>query len=305
MNSSPLKSGLSSNVYGILWMLTAGLFFSFMVALVKLLGSRFPSVEIVFFRSLVQLGVLSIVFWRVGFSSLKPNRPWLQGVRSLLAVALINCNYYAFTQLPLADVTAIGFSRNLFLAVLAVLFLGERMNSNRLVAMMVGFLGILIVVRPGSGLFEAAAAVALLGACLGAVMMTLIRKLTASDSNIVMMLYPAIAITLMTSIPAMMAWVAPNMKELGLLILMSLAGVIGQWCLIQGFRRGEATVVSPANYVRLVFATVFGFYLFGEVPDGYTILGSLIIIGSNLLLIFQEGRTPRTKPGERVPGDVT
>lgn len=99
-------------------MLIAGLFFSVMVALIKLLGARFPSVEIVFFRSVIQLCVLSVVFWRIGFSSLKTNRPLLHGFRALIAIALINCNFYAFTQLPMADVTAIGFSRNLFVVVL-------------------------------------------------------------------------------------------------------------------------------------------------------------------------------------------
>lgn len=286
-------------------MLLAGFFFSVMVALIRLLGSSFPSVEIVFFRSLVQLCVLSVVFWRIGFSSLKPNRPRLQLVRSLLAVALINCNYYAFTQLPIADVTAIGFSRNLFVVILAMLFLGEKMNGSRMLVTLAGFIGILVIVRPGAGIFEAAAGVALLGACLGAVMMTLIRKLTADDSNIVMMLYPALAISLMTSIPAMLVWVTPTSKELGLLILMALIGIIGQWCLIQGFRMGEATVVAPANYVRLVFATILGFYLFAEIPDAYTIFGSLIIIGSNLLLIYLEGRVVKPRSGERVPGDVT
>lgn len=286
-------------------MLLAGLFFSVMVALIHLLGAQFPSVEIVFFRSLVQLCVLSVVFWRVGFSSLKPNRPGLQLVRSLLGVALINCNYYAFTKLPVADVTAIGFSRNLFVVILAMLFLGEKMNRSRLLVTLVGFFGILIIVRPGAGIFDASAGVALLGACLGAVMMTLVRKLTADDSNIVMMLYPAIAISLMTSIPAMMVWVTPTSSELGLLTLMAVIGIIGQWCLIQGFRRGEASVVAPANYVRLVFAVILGFYLFAEIPDAYTVVGSLIIIASNLWLIFQEGKVPRTKSGERVPGDVT
>lgn len=286
-------------------MLLAGVFFSVMVALIRLLGAQFPSVEIVFFRSLVQLIVLSFVFWRIGFASLKSNRPWMQLVRSLLAVALINCNYYAFTQLPLADVTAIGFSRNLFLVMLAMLFLGEKMNGSRLLVTLIGFFGILVVVRPGAGIFDSAAGVALLGACLGAVMMTLIRKLTADDSNIVMMVYPALATCLTTSIPAMMVWVPPTSSELGLLVLMALIGIVGQWCLIQGFRMGEATVVAPANYIRLVFATVLGIYLFGEIPDLFTVVGSLIIIGSNLLLIYQEGRVVKPRSGERVPGDVT
>lgn len=292
-------------MYGIGWMLLAGLFFSVMVALIRLLGSNIPSVEIVFFRSLVQLCVLSVVFWRAGFSSLKPNRPGLQLVRSLLAVALINCNYYAFTKLPVADVTAIGFSRNLFVVILAMVFLKERMSVGRLLVTLVGFFGILVVVRPGAGVFDESAGIALFGACLGAVMMTLIRKLTADDSNIVMMLYPALAICTLTSIPALMVWVTPTPAELVLLTLMSLIGIVGQWCLIQGFRMGEASVVAPANYVRLVFAVILGFYLFAEIPDAYTITGSLIIIASNLLLIYQEGWASKPKTGERVPGDVT
>ena len=89
-------------------MIIAKLFFSFMVALIKLLGTRLPSVEIVFFRSTFQLAVIALVFWRIGLSSLKSNRPVLQGLRALIAVALINCNFYAFTKLPLAEVTAIG-----------------------------------------------------------------------------------------------------------------------------------------------------------------------------------------------------
>jgi len=304
-STGPAGGELSSNVYGIGWMLLAGLFFSVMVALIHQLGSHFPSVEIVFFRSLVQLCVLSVVFWRAGFASLKPNRPGLQLVRSLLAVALINCNYYAFTKLPVADVTAIGFSRNLFVVILAMVFLKERLNGVRLLVTLVGFFGILVIVRPGAGVFDESAGIALFGACLGAVMMTLIRKLTAEDSNLVMMVYPALAISTMTSLPAMMVWVMPTPAELGLLILMSLIGIVGQWCLIQGFRLGEATVVAPANYVRLVFAAILGFYLFAEIPDAYTITGSLIIIASNLLLIFQEGRATKPKTGERVPGDVT
>lgn len=288
-----------------MWMLAAGLFFSVMVAMIKLLGSRFPSVEIVFFRSLGQLFVLVIVFWRVGFSSLKTKRPLLQGIRALLGVLLINCNFYAFTKLPLADVTAIGFSRNLFLVLLAVVILGERLNVARLLATIIGFLGIIVIVRPGSGVFEYGAWLALVGACLGAVMMTLVRKLTATDSNIVMMLYPSAVIVLATCIPVFMMWVTPTFNELGCLIFMSCMGIVGQWCMIQAFRRGEATAVAPASYVRLVFAIFIGFYLFAELPDTVTIVGAIIIIGSNIFLIMHEGAVRKAQAGARVPGDVT
>jgi drug/metabolite transporter (DMT)-like permease len=304
LKSSSLAE-LNPNIIGIFWMLIAGLFFSVMVALIKLLGARFPSVEIVFFRSIVQLCVLGVVFSRIGFSSLKTERPFLHGFRALIAVALINCNFYAFTKLPLADVTAIGFSRNLFVVVLAIAFLGEKPSLHRLLATLVGFFGILVIVRPGSGVMEGAAWVALSGACLGAIMMTLIRKLTVTDSNVVMMTYPACAIALATAIPMAMLWVTPTMLELGLLVLMSCMGILGQWCLIQGFRYGETTAVAPASYVRLVFATAIGFYLFGEIPDSMSIIGALIIVGSNLFLVYQEGWARKSSAGERVPGDVT
>ncbi len=276
-----------------------------MVGLIKLLGSRIPSYEIVFFRSLVQLIVLSFVFWRVGISSLKTSRPLLQGFRALLAVLLINCNFYAFTQLPVAEVTAVGFSRSLFLVLLAVPLLNEKFTTHKIVALLFGFVGILFIAKPGYGTFEGIMLLALAGAALGATMMVLIRKLTATDSNITMMTYPALGIVLFTSIPTYMFWVLPTQQEAVLLIAMSILGIIGQWCMIQAFRDGEATAVAPAGYTRIIFATIVGYWFFAELPDLLSILGILIVIGSNLLLIFKEGRVNKTEPGSRVPGDVT
>ncbi len=296
---------LNNNTSGILWMILAGLFFSFMVGLIKLLGSRIPSYEIVFFRSLVQLVVLSFVFWRVGISSLKTSRPLLQGFRALLAVLLINCNFYAFTQLPVAEVTAVGFSRSLFLALLAVPLLHEKFTAHKIVALLFGFVGIVFIAKPGYGTFEGVMLLALAGAALGATMMVLIRKLTATDSNITMMTYPALGIVIFTSIPTYIFWVRPTQQEAVLLIAMSILGIIGQWCMIQAFRRGEATAVAPAGYTRIIFAAIVGYWFFAELPDFLSILGILIVIGSNLLLIFKEGRVNKTEPGSRVPGDVT
>ena len=148
-----------------------------MVVLIKLLGSRIPSFEIVFFRSIVQLMLLTAVFWRIGFSSLKTSRPLLQALRALIAVLLINCNFYAFTKLPIADVTAIGFSRNLFLALLAVPFLAEKISIHRILATIIGFIGIIIIIRPGQTAFQGAALIALVGAGLGATMMIMIRQI--------------------------------------------------------------------------------------------------------------------------------
>ena len=269
-------------------MLLAGLLMSCMVALIKILGSRLPSFEIVFFRSLLQLVVLASVFLRIGFSALKTTRPFLQGLRALVAVVLINCNFYAFTQLPVADVTAIGFSRNLFLVILAIPLLGEKVNIHRLMATIAGFAGIIIIIRPGYSALESAALFALAGAALGSTMMIMIRKLTLTDSNVVMMTYPSLAVVTATAIPAYLYWVTPDLRESLLLLAMAALGVTGQWCMIQAFRLGEVTAVAPASYMRLLFATLIGFLVFAELPDFITIFGIVIIIGSNLYLVFQE-----------------
>lgn len=285
-------------------MLFAGLMFSSMVAFVKFLGTRLPSYEIVFFRSTIQLFSMIAVFWKIGFSSLKTNRPLLHGVRAFIAVVLINCNFYAFTQLPIADVTAIGFSRNLFLVILAFFFLGERIKPHNLVVTVIGFVGVLIITRPGFGHFSVAVWVAIAGAGLGATMMMLIRMLTFSESNQVMMTYPSIATVLVTSLPTWFGWISPTLPEILCILAMSYTGILGQWSMIQAFRLGEATAVAPASYIRIVFASIIGLLFFSEIPDFMTITGAAIIITSNLVLIRQERNVPKKEP-RRVPGDVT
>lgn len=299
-----MTTKVNTNVYGIAWALLAGLLFSVMMALVKLLGARFPSVEIVFFRSIVQLIVLMAVCSRTGFSNLKTEQPLLQGLRALIAVALINCNFYAFTKMPLADVTAIGFSRNLFIIVLAILFLKEKPGIHRLLVTIVGFVGILVIVRPGSGVFQGVSLIALTGACLGAVMITVVRKLTNTDSNFAMMTFHSLAVVVAMTIPVLFIWVTPTPQELLLLLAMAGVGILGQWCMIQAFRRGEATAVVPANYIRLIYAAIIGFVLFAEVPDFYTVSGALLIVGSNLYLVMQETRARRGKPPVPIPAEM-
>jgi drug/metabolite transporter (DMT)-like permease len=295
---------LNNNIKGILWMILAGLFFSSMVGLIKLLGNHIPSYEIVFFRSLTQLLVLTTVFWRIGFSALKTNRPLLHGFRTIIAVLLINCNFYAFTQLPVAEVTAIGFSRNLFLAVLAIPILAEKITIPRLIALIFGFIGIIFITRPGEYSYGGVMLIALAAAALGAIMMLMIRKLTATDSNLVMMTYPALGIALTTSIPTFIFWIQPTNHEIFLLILMSLLGIIGQWSMIQAFRLGEATAIASASYIRIVFATIIGYSFFAELPDTLSLVGIMIIVASNLLLISQENRR-KNESSEKVPSRIT
>jgi drug/metabolite transporter (DMT)-like permease len=287
-----LWNRLPGNLRGTVLVLLAGLFYSMMSGLIKHLGGRIPSFEIVFFRSVVVLIFLTPVLVRTGLSSLKTRRPGLHFQRVLLGATALNATYYALTAMPIADVTVITFSRSLFATVLAVIFLRETVGGHRWAATVAGFIGVVVILRPGEAGVEPAALFALIASCAVAGVMIIVRKLSTTEPMVTMMAYPAIFVCAVTAAPAAWYWVTPDRDELLLLIAMSLISLAAQWCFIQAYRAGETSALAPVDYVRLLFATLVGMAFFGEVPDWATVAGSAIIIASTLYVIRREAKPP-------------
>ena len=279
---------LPGNLRGTVFVLLAGMLYAAMGGLIKHLGGRIPSVEIVLFRSVVILILFIPILARGGFDGLKTKRPGLHLLRVVLGATGLNATYFALTVLPLADVTAITFSRSLFATVLAVIFLRETVGMHRWSATVVGFIGVVIILRPGQAGVEPAALLALLAACAVAGVMIVVRKLSTTERMDTMMAYPAIFVTAVTCGPAIWLWVTPDRREFLLLLAMSLISVMAQWCFIQAYRAGEASALAPIDYMRLLFATGVGMFFFAEVPDWATIAGSAVIIASTLYVVRQE-----------------
>lgn len=280
---------LAPNVRGALWILLASVLFIVMATLVKHLGAYFDIFQIAFFRALFGLTAILPFVLRRGVRGLRTGRPGMQLLRGCSGTAAMFCGYYAFTQLPLADAISISYARTLFIIPLAVIFLGEVVRRRRWTATAIGFVGVLVMLRPGAGI-ETATLIAVMGALLAAASMTAIKLVSKTDSADVTVFYFGIISTPLTLLPALYVWRAPEPLELVLLIASGAVAASAQYCMIRGYRIGEATAVVPFDYARLLIGTVVGIVIFAELPDAWTLVGAGIIVVSTLYIALREAR---------------
>jgi len=275
----------NDNRRGALWMLVAALTMTLQSAIVKDLGATIDSFEIAFFRGLFgTLLVLPIAIRRLHLRDLSHNLGLHTG-RTIAGVASLICTFYAFTAMPLADATAIMFTMPVFMIVLAVVFLGESIGWWRTTATLIGFLGVLIVVRPGTAAFDPVSLIALIGALLHAVVGVFVKKMARVEPPELIMLYFSLLATVVFFLPALYVWHSPTPGELASLGAVAVLGIVNQVCFIAACRVGEMTVVAPIDYTRLLFAGILGYAVFGEIPDGIAAIGALFIIASGFLIL--------------------
>ncbi len=281
---------LPKNVRGIIWIIVSCLMFSLMGATVKSLGEQdLNSFQIVFFRLLAQLIAIFPIIHRIGMVKVfTTDRPGLHIFRSLSGVAAMSCVFYGYTQLTLVDVTTITYAKVLFITALAPFLLGEVFGWRRVSATVAGFLGVVIMLRPGGEAINWAAAIVVFGTfCMSAAHIT-IKKLTSTERAITILAYFSVIAFMVSIIPAWYVWQPVGALTLVKLFAMGIFGLLGQFFVIRGYRVGEASAVVPANYISLVFAFLLGFVLFDEIPDQWSILGGSIIIASTLYISWRE-----------------
>ena len=284
---------LPVNVRGALWVLLASVLFSIMAVMVKAVGARLDSLEIGFFRCAFGLLAILPFMVRAGPAVFRTHRPVLHLLRGLLGTTAMFCGFYAITRLPLADATAIGFASTLFMIVLAVLFLGEVVRWRRWTATIIGFLGVVVIVRPGEHVLDLAMSIALFGAVCVATVSVLIKKLSSTEAPLSIVFSFGIVSTSVSVIPAILVWQTPTLQELGLLVQIGAVGSAAQSCGIRGFHCGEATAVAPFDYFRLLFAGLFDYLLFGDVPTPHTLMGAGLIVASTLYIARREAMLAR------------
>jgi drug/metabolite transporter (DMT)-like permease len=296
-------SALPGNVRGAAWILLSCLFISAMAATVKLLGERLDSLQLSFFRALFGLlSVLPIVAWG-RFEAVRTARLGTHISRGLLGATGMVCGFYAITHLSLAEATAIGFTKPLFMVVLAGFLLGEVVRARRWSATAIGFLGVLIMVRPGGDAIEWAALVALVGAFAAACVSLLIKRLSATEAPLTILFWLGVVTALMTLPPALAVWRQPTLMELAAMGMVAVLASLAQVCMIRGFKVGEASALAPFDYARLPLAAAFGFALFGEVPDVMTVTGAALIVASTLYIAHREAALGRRSHPARATVD--
>lgn len=266
----------------------AALGFALMVALIKLVGQHLPVTQILFIRQLGMTIMLVPFLVKTFPSSMKTAHLPLQLFRIVLALIAMLAGFTAVVNMPLADATAIAFAKSFFVTIFAVFVLKETVGIYRWSAVFVGFLGVMVMVRPGTDGFSQYGMLAIIGAASAGLVMVIIRKLTRIDPPETILAYQAIGVGIIMSVPAMVQWVAPTPTEWLLLASIGVVSYFAQKANIYAYTYGEASLLASLDYVRLLYATFFGWLLFSELPGMSTWIGASIIVLASVFTVYRE-----------------
>jgi drug/metabolite transporter (DMT)-like permease len=255
----------------------------------KYLSATLPSIEIAWIRFLV-FGLIMSPAMVPGspLYALRSQRPGLQVMRgaALLGSSLFFISGLRF--LPIAEASATGFVAPLFVTALSIVFLGETVGVRRWLATAVGLIGVLIILRPGTGAFHPAAFFPIVSALAWACTLIMTRMMSGRDHAITTMTYSSIVGVCILSALVPFVWVAPSWHDILFGIFIGLASTAGQWIVVLAFRYADASVLAPFSYTQLLWVSILGFVIFGEVPDVWTVTGAVFIVGSGLYTAHRE-----------------
>ncbi|HLT76421.1 MAG TPA: DMT family transporter [Ferrovibrio sp.] len=275
---------------GIAFMLLGTALFTFNDALGKWMVASVAVGQLLFIRSVAAFVMLAPAIqragWREVFVLAQPGR---HALRLVLIVAEVACFYLAVRHLPLADVMAVYQATPIFVAVLAIPLLGERIGWRRGIAVAVGFIGVLLVLQPEAGVFTAAALIALAGSTAYALTMIATRHLRAA-SALSLIVYHTLAVGAAGLISLPWGWAAIGWVETGYLALIGVVATLAHMCMNQALRLAPATVVVPYTYTSLLWAILLGWLFFADTPTPLMLLGAAIIVGSGLFVMHREQR---------------
>ncbi len=289
--ASPAASALPRRA--IVMMVGSTLCFGTMAVLIRIASKQMHPFEIAFMRSFFGALAALPLLVRGGRASLHTDRLGFYTLRCAIGALSMLAGFWAIAHLPLAQAIALSYSSPLFVTIGAVLFLGEIVRMRRWSAVIAGFIGVLVIVRPGGDGFTAASLVALFAAAMSGVVTISIKFLSRSD--------PPDTIVLLTtwlwvplSLPAALAvWQWPSADLLPLLVAIGVLGTLGQYTWTHALKLADASTLAPFSYLQLVFVALLAWLLFAETPDGHTALGASIVIGASLYIARREAKLAR------------
>ena len=305
---------LSLNTQGILCLMGAVFFLTFSDSIIKWLSPDYPLHEITLFRAIFAMVIVfGFVHLEGGMGTLKTRRPMLHLFRGMLLVFANMFFFLGLSVMPIAEVVALFFTAPLFICLLARPVLGEHVGLSRWLAIFIGLAGVIVMVRPGAGGFHWSSILPVCAAFMYALMQMVTRKLGMRDSAGALTFYIQIAFILISVLSGLIigdgrfnnfdeptlaflfrAWHWPTPFDLGLLAVCGVVVAFGAYLLSQSYRLAQASVVAPFEYTSLPFAVVVGFIVWGDLPGLQEIVGSLMIVGSGLLVVFFESRAQRS-----------
>ena len=284
---------LSGPVRGALWMIVGAASFAVTGASVRAVSQGFSPIEVVFWRSLFGAFLMATSLWGSGLGGLRTKRFGMHFLRALSAMAAMTTLFAAFKLLPVAEVTALCFTMPLFVTAGAALFMGEKVSVRRGTAIAIGFVGALIVIRPGGGTFSLEGLVALASAAFMASSMLLVKSLARTERASTVVLYMMILTTPMSLVPSLFVWRTPQGVEWLLLFAVAASASLTQITMAKALQAAEVTAILPFDFSKLIFASLLAYVAFGEVAGIWTWVGGGLIFSASLYTAHREARAAR------------
>lgn len=289
---------------GILMMLIAVFLFSILNVLVKATTADYPLTQVTFFRNaFALLPVWATVWAQGGFRTIRTTRPMGHLWRACIGLLSMTLMFWSFHLLPLADAVALNFAAPLFLTALSVPLLSEKVGIHRWSAVGVGFIGVLVIVRPGHDMLQLGALVALGAALAQSFAMIAIRQLSSSESANTIVFHFTLTTTLLSALTLPFAWHTPDLLGFGLLAMTGLVGGAAQLFMTRAYTLAPAAVIAPFNYASIVWAALFGWMLWHDVPEWHVLAGATIVVASGCYILHRETVKHRTALAVPVPGE--
>ena len=287
MLSNPLNI-IPAPLRGVFFMLVSTLLFTGMQVTVRHVSEDLHPFEVAFFRNFFGLLVVAPLLFRFGFGVLRTPKIKLHALRGGLQTMGMMLFFTALTLAPLAQNVALSFTAPLFTTILAIVILRERTGWRRWAALIAGFVGAWIVIRPGLAVVNTGALLVILSSCVWAGSMIIIKILSRTESSLTITLYMGLFMAPLSLIPALFVWQWPGGQALIFLVLVGAFGGVGHLALAQAFKESDATAVLPFDFMRLIWASALGFLVFAEVPDVWTWIGGAVIFSSTVYIAFRE-----------------
>lgn len=278
---------------GVMLVVLAAASFSISAAFAKTIGTGIPVAEVIFFRNFFALfPLLPVVISAGGLAALRMKNPGSHMLRTIFGMTGMVGSFYGYVYLPLVTVTALGFTMPLFLTLLAIPLLGEKVGWRRWLAVLVGFCGVLLMVRPEQGAGDThwlALGLCLLGALAWALAMITIRRMgEAGESGVAIVFWFAFFSAVLAGIAMIPVWVWPSPTQWALLAGIGLVSAIAQIMMTEAYRSGEASLLAPFEYSAIIWTTALGALIWAEMPDAWDFLGILVLVGAGLYIWHRE-----------------
>ena len=273
---------------GIVLMCLSTVAFSIMHGLVRFVSEVLPPFQIAFFRNIFGLVFLLPLLMRSRFAVLRTRQIGLHALRGVINMAAMLMFFTALSISPIAKVTALGFTAPIFMAILAVIVLGERFRIYRWSAIFLGFVGMLIILRPGLVVIDTGALLVIGSAVLWAVAMLIIKIQSRTESSLTIVAYMGIFLGVFSIAPALWVWQPFELQTLGLMVLIGLFGSIAQMAISESLKETDPTALMPFDFLKLIWTAMIGAWFFAEIPDMFTWIGATVIFSSGLFIAFRE-----------------